>query len=99
MTKSGNNQYTLKYTDKILEDLARISGADKKRILTIITERVALYPLVFGKPLQNSLSGLRSARAGDYRIIFTIQNRTIRIILIGHRSVVYKIAKFRVIAA
>ncbi len=44
-----------------------------------------------GKPLSNELQGYHSARRGDYRIIYTIddEEKAVDIVRIGHRSHVY----------
>jgi mRNA interferase RelE/StbE len=44
------------------------------------------------KPLSHDLSGLRSTRIGDYRVIFSIkeESKTLDILGIGHRSWIYQ---------
>ncbi len=44
-----------------------------------------------GKPLQLTLKGLRSWRTGDYRIVYTVENGrlTILVVAVGHRREVY----------
>lgn len=43
------------------------------------------------KPLQNDLEGLRTARRGDYRILFTLDKSAgiLLVIRIGHRAHIY----------
>jgi mRNA interferase RelE/StbE len=45
-----------------------------------------------GKPLKLALAGLHSARRGDYRIIYRIdqQKRQVEVIAIEHRSDAYR---------
>jgi mRNA interferase RelE/StbE len=45
-----------------------------------------------GKPLKLALAGLHSARRGDYRIIYRIdqQERQVEVIAIEHRSDAYR---------
>jgi len=45
-----------------------------------------------GKPLRGALAGLRSLRAGDYRIIYRVDEEEKMAILlcVGHRRRVYK---------
>jgi hypothetical protein len=45
--------------------------------------------------LRFSLKGLRSLRVGDYRVVFRIQKNEVFIVLIAHRSFVYKEADKR----
>lgn len=46
-------------------------------------------PLI-GLPLRSSLKGYRKLRIGNYRVIYLIRKPDIIILLIGHRSDVYK---------
>jgi mRNA-degrading endonuclease RelE of RelBE toxin-antitoxin system len=45
-----------------------------------------------GKPLTGALSGLRSLRRGDYRVIYRIDDpaRKVEVARIGHRRDVYR---------
>ena len=49
-------------------------------------------PLKFGLPLKRNLKGFMKLRVGDYRIIYTIKNKTVTVLIIkiGHRKEVYK---------
>ncbi|MEK9154336.1 MAG: type II toxin-antitoxin system RelE/ParE family toxin [Patescibacteria group bacterium] len=70
-------------------DLSRI---DRKWLIGIeqaIRERLATNPISFGKPLRYSLKGVRSLRVGDYRVLYILNQRTIYIGAIKHRSVAY----------
>lgn len=78
------------------EDVPKLSSATKKRIKTAIEEKLMTRPEVFGIPLRHSQQGDRKLRVGDYRVIFRIKGRQVRVYLIEHRSVVYKILMSRV---
>ena len=80
----------IQYHPKILDDISRISAPIIKDIRKAIDEKLTTAPEFFGKPLQFSLKGLRTMRVGDYRVIFQLSENVVRIILIEHRSVVYK---------
>lgn len=88
--------FEITYHKKILEDIAGISSVHKKAIQKAIEEKLMTEPEFFGKPLQFSLVGLRSLRVGDYRVIFQLKKKEVYIVLIAHRSVVYKNARGRV---
>jgi len=49
-------------------------------------------PQRVGKPLRDELAGLRSARRGDYRVVYAISEepKRIEILHIGRRSDVYR---------
>ena len=75
-----------------------------RRALTRLPEKVATAAVEFlygslaasphrvGKPLNLGLEGLHSARRGDYRVIYRIddQRRLVTVIAIEHRSDVYR---------
>jgi len=82
--------FEITYHKKIIDDLASISSSHKNTIRKAIEEKLETQPEFFGKPLQFSLFGLRSMRVGDYRVIFQLKKKEVFIVLIAHRSVVYK---------
>ncbi len=71
------------------EDIPNLPKVMKMRIRDAIESKLSLEPEIFGKPLRNSLYGLRKLRVGDYRVIFEIDGKTVIIFMIQHRSVVY----------
>lgn len=77
------------------EDIPRLSSERKNRIKTAIETRLSSLPDLYGKPLRRSLKGYRKLRVGDYRVIFKIEAKTVKIFIIGHRSAVYKNAEGR----
>jgi mRNA interferase RelE/StbE len=78
--------------------------AAARRALTRLPEKVAsavvefLYgslaerPHRVGKPLKLGLEGLHSARRGDYRVVYRIDDdrRLVTVIAIEHRSDIYR---------
>ncbi|WP_155850139.1 type II toxin-antitoxin system RelE/ParE family toxin [Arthrobacter sp. Br18] len=57
-----------------------------------VTGALADNPRRLSKPLTNELQGLRTARRGDYRVLFTldVEERILYVHRIEHRSSVYK---------
>ena len=53
---------------------------------------LAASPHRVGKPLRLGLEGLRSARRGDYRVIYRIddERRLVTVMAIEHRSDIYR---------
>jgi len=74
----------------ISQDIPRLSSEWKKKIRAAIEERLMTHPDLYGKPLRRSLKGYRKLRVSDHRIIFKIERKSVKILLIQHRSVVYK---------
>ncbi len=86
------------------EGVANAWAAPARRALARLPEKVAtaavefLYgslaanPYRVGKPLRLRLSGLHSARRGDYRMIYRIDDdiRRVAVLAIEHRSDIYR---------
>ena len=72
------------------EDTPRLPASFKVRIKKAIETKLTTLPEQFGKPLRRSLKGYRKLRVGDYRVVFRIERKAVKIFLIQHRSVVYK---------
>jgi mRNA interferase RelE/StbE len=53
-------------------------------------ERIAIDPESEGKELIGRLRGLWSARVGNYRVLYTIEERCVIVRAIRHRSVAYR---------
>jgi mRNA interferase RelE/StbE len=77
------------HEDVVREDIPRLSSTLKKRIREAIEKKLTEKPEIFGKPLRKSLHGYRKLRVGDYRVIFRIERRRVKIFAINHRSRVY----------
>ncbi len=82
--------FRIAYHPKVLqEDIAKLPVVWKSKIRIAIENRLMTKPEVFGKPLRKSLKGYRKLRVGDYRVIFYLDHKTIKILAIMHRSIVY----------
>lgn len=82
--------YNLIYHPDVLKyDLHKIPQNIKGTIRRAIEERLLTDPVLFGRPLRQSLKGHRKLRVGDYRIIYRIDCDKIIILKIGHRKEVY----------
>ena len=77
------------------EDLSSIPANLRRRIVKAIEGRLATEPARYGTRLRRSLSSLWKLRVGDYRIVFEIEKRTVRIWAIAHRKDVYPEAEKR----
>lgn len=88
MTMLGNSQFAIEYAASVIkDDIPKIPQNIRQTIKHAIESRLMINPVLFGKPLRYSLSGLRSLRVGDYRIIYTINSTEFRvsILSIAHR--------------
>lgn len=53
---------------------------------------LAAHPHRVGKPLREPLAGLRSARRGEFRVVYEVHERrvTVHVLTIRHRRDVYR---------
>lgn len=79
------------YRKSVRKDLKKISPDVRYILRRAIEEKLMIDPVRFGVPLRRTLKGLMKLRVGDYRIIYSIQKKTVvvSIIKIGHRREVY----------
>lgn len=69
--------------------LARLPEKVATAVVEFIYGPLAGNPERVGKPLRFEFGGLRSARRGDFRIIYRITDR-VTIVAIDHRADVYR---------
>ena len=74
----------------VKDDIPKLSTVWRKRVRFAIEEKLMAEPEIFGRPLRRSLKGYRKLRVGDYRIVFRIEGKTVKIFAIQHRSIVYR---------
>lgn len=86
----------IKYHPKVkIEDIPRLSSNIAIRIENAIRNRLMVNPAKYGFFLRGSLRGYRKLRVRDWRIIYRIVDKEIRIIAIGNRKDVYKFTSIR----
>ena len=89
-------EFSVQYHKDVLDnDILKLSQTWKKKIKVAIENKLTTEPETFGKPLRRSLKGYRKLRVGDYRVIFRLEKKTVKILAILHRSIVYKETKYR----
>ncbi|MEX0877997.1 MAG: type II toxin-antitoxin system RelE/ParE family toxin [Candidatus Spechtbacterales bacterium] len=89
--KMPGSKFSIEYHPLVIsEDIPKLSKIWQKRIKESIETKLSTRPEIFGQPLRQNLKGYRKLRVGDYRIIFKVNGRNIYILLIEHRSVVYR---------
>ena len=74
------------HLDVIKRDIPRLDTLWRQTVRNAIREKLTTRPEVHGKPLRQSLKGCRTFRVGDYRVVFQIQQKTVHILAIIHRS-------------
>jgi mRNA interferase RelE/StbE len=86
--------WTIRFSSGAKKALTKLDKPTARRILTFLSEKLgsAANPREYGKALKGELSDLWRYRVGDYRIICTIEDEQIEILVlrIAHRKEVYK---------
>jgi mRNA interferase RelE/StbE len=85
--------YTAKYHPDVKNiDLPPINVKMRERIRRAIESRLKTAPQDYGLPLRKSLGGYWKLRVGDYRIVYTIREKilVVLVVRIGHRKDIYR---------
>ena len=85
--------WSIEFDRSVEKSLSRLSSVNQRRILGFLDNCAASGdPRGRGKALQGPLSGIWSYRVGDYRILASIEDArlTILVVEISHRSQVYR---------
>lgn len=82
--------YGITFDGSVVEhDLPKLSSGIRKRIVLVIERKLGTHPDLYGAPLRQSLAGYRKLRVGDYRVIYAIRAKTVKVFMIANRSSVY----------
>lgn len=89
---SADTGFAVAWTSTSRRTLARLPEKVAAAAIEFIYGSLADNPRRAGKPLKLGLVGLHSARRGDYRVIYVIDDdrRTLTVLAIEHRSDVYR---------
>lgn len=84
--------YAVAWTSPARRTLARIPEKVAVAAIEFLYGSLATNPHRVGKPLKFELEGLHSARRGDYRVIYRIddEHRRVDVVAIEHRADVYR---------
>lgn len=81
--------YNIEYDPKVFKQLSKLDKTDVKAILDKI-ERFAEEPMLTQiKKLKTPFDGAYRLRAGNYRVIFYLENDLMLISKVAHRKNVY----------
>ena len=88
--------YRLLYHPLVLSrDIPRLDPPTKKRLRIAIERKLTKHPEATAKPLAHTTQRLWSLRVGDWRVIFTLREKEVWILKIGHRRDVYSERAYR----
>lgn len=88
---TGTAQWKVEVTSPALKGFRRLPEKAAAAIVKFVTGALADNPQRLSKPLTSDLLGLRTARRGDYRVLFTLdfEEHVLYVHRIEHRSDVY----------
>lgn len=89
---AGQAPWQVQVTSPALKGFQRLPEKAAAAIVEFVTGVLADNPYRLSKPLTNEMLGLRTARRGDYRVLFSldIEEHIMYVHRIEHRSDVYK---------
>lgn len=93
---SGDGSFAVAWTAASRRSLTRLPEKAATAVVEFLYGSLAENPHRVGKPLKLGLQGLHSARRGDYRVIYRIDDNTsqVTVVAIEHRSDVYRPRQF-----
>lgn len=82
--------YQVLFKEPAKRALERLDRVVRLRVFNAL-QRISEMPSV-GKPLRGPLSGCRSFRVGDWRIVYEVHEKTVTVLVvgIGHRREIYE---------
>jgi mRNA interferase RelE/StbE len=86
--------WRVEWEDKAVKELKKLDARAQRNIVRYLRKKIATEndPRRFGDPLRKDLKGLWKYRIGDYRIICSIEDKSVVVLVVrvGHRRSVYK---------
>lgn len=84
--------WTLEVAPSAVRSLERLPHKVAAAIVEFITGVLTENPHRLSKPLTAQLQGLRSARRGDYRVLFSLDEheRVVLVVRVAHRADAYR---------
>jgi mRNA interferase RelE/StbE len=92
----SDRDFAIAWTAPARRALARLPEKVATATVEFLYGSLAANPYRVGKPLKLGLDGLHSARRGDYRVIYRIddQHHRVDVVAIEHRSDIYRPRQF-----
>ena len=84
--------FTVEISSAARRQLHQLPGKIAMAVVEFVTAVLPQNPLRLSKPLTGPLSGLRSARRGDYRVLIEVDEKDNRVLVvrIAHRAHAYR---------
>lgn len=87
-----SSDWEMRVTSRFKRDLRRLPPRLAAAVIEYVTATLPANPHRMSRSLAGDLEGLHSARRGDYRILFEIDEEAHAIVLlrVGHRAHIYR---------
>ena len=86
--------WRVEWEDEAVKEIKKLDARARRNIVRFLREKIATEddPRRFGDPLRKDLKGLWKYRMSDYRIICSIEDKSVVVLVVrvGHRRNVYK---------
>lgn len=87
-----NDDFGVVVTASAIRDLERLPEKIATAVAEFVTSVLPTQPWRLSKPLRRELEGWRTARRGDYRVVFRIDTSEHQLVVgrVEHRSTAYR---------
>ncbi len=91
-TRASEPSWSVEFTSPFARDLNRLPEKVASAVIEFVLGPLAQNPHRLSRPLSAELTGMRSARRGNYRVLVRIDEsaRVVYLINVDHRSRVYR---------
>jgi mRNA interferase RelE/StbE len=85
-------RWSVEFAPSAIRGIERLPPRVAPAVIEFATMTLPTNPLRMSKPLRGDLEGLHSARRGDYRVLFSLEedSATLLIVRIAHRADAYR---------
>lgn len=91
MKRSGNDKWPVLYHPALVKkDIPPLSKNDARRIRLAIEKKLTVDPVLYGRPLRGNLKLYWKLRVGPHRVVFSINDYKVKVLLIASRQDIYK---------
>ncbi len=88
----GHESWNVQVAPSAIRSPDRLPPRVARAVVEFVTRALPVNPERMSRPLRYELEGLRSARRGDYRVLFSVDEatRTLLMVRIAHRADAYR---------
>ncbi|MFW6130712.1 MAG: type II toxin-antitoxin system RelE family toxin [Atribacterota bacterium] len=83
----------IEWTEGAIRDLQKLDKVIARRILKKITWFSKNFERIILEALDGEFKGTYKLRAGDWRVVYLVERKTVIIQFVGHRREIYKSRK------